>query len=618
MGLDTLIQGTTAYLRLPLLQTPPRTFHFYPHISRPGLLLGSPLSFSATVARIPSVSRCFLKDINIEINQKVAEEQLPQDGHPVVTSCSVSVVQPATEISDTVESLDVPEEDHTYLDNLLTTLPVQSEEEQDLLAATPAHPAGLYALYASFLAGNLVEQIWNFAWPTAVALLHPSLLPVAVVGFVAKLGIFAGGPLVGTLMDSFPRVLAFNSLSAVQTAAQLISAGMIMYALNRVNPAVSSAASLLLQPWFIVLVLAGAVERLTGLASGVAFERDWVVLLAGTNRPIALARANAMLSRVDLLCEIAGASLYGILLAKFNPVTCLKLAAALMICTLPVLIFLVSLTDKLSKGVLERPRHHGTCDKPCNKSELQKPENLVERGLDAIRHGWVQYKTQPVLPASLAYVLLYFNVVLTPGGLMTSFLTQRGLNPSIIGAFSGLCAFMGVAATFMSASLVKRLGILKAGAAGLIFQALLLGIAVAVYWSGSIAQQKSLIFFLFLVVLSRLGHMSYDIVGGQILQTAIPASQANLIGTTEVSMASLAELVMLGVAIIANDVSHFGFLAMLSMAAVAGAAWMYCQWLSNPTKEQRHLFSFDPHFDSSVSNNQQEGIKENVFMPPVQ
>ncbi|KAJ7977855.1 Solute carrier family 40 protein [Quillaja saponaria] len=179
---------------------------------------------------------------------------------------------------------------------------------------------------------------------------------------------------------------------------------------------------------------------------------------------------------------------------------------------------------------------------------------------------------------------------------MTAFLTQRGLHPSIIGAFSGLCAFMGVAATFVSATLVKQFGILKAGAVGLVFQALLLCIAVAVYWSGSMFQQSPLVFFLSLIVLSRLGHMSYDVVGAQILQTGIPSSKANLIGTTEVSVASLAECIMLGVAIIANDVSHFGFLAMLSLLSVVGAAWMFCRWLLNPTDEQRILFSFDPRF----------------------
>lgn len=38
---------------------------------------------------------------------------------------------------------------------------------------------------------------------------------------------------------------------------------------------------------------------------------------------------------------------------------------------------------------------------------------------------------------------------------------QTGVNPSVIGGFSGLCAVMGVAATFLSANLVKRFGILK-------------------------------------------------------------------------------------------------------------------------------------------------------------
>lgn len=57
-------------------------------------------------------------------------------------------------------------------------------------------------------------------------------------------------------------------------------------------------------------------------------------------------------------------------------------------------------------------------------------------------------------------------------------------------------------------------------------------------------------------ILSRLGHMSYDVVGAQILQTGIPSSKANLIGMTEIAVASLVESIMLGVAIIANDLSH--------------------------------------------------------------
>ncbi|KAL0920064.1 hypothetical protein M5K25_009171 [Dendrobium thyrsiflorum] len=176
--------------------------------------------------------------------------------------------------------------------------------------------------------------------------------------------------------------------------------------------------------------------------------------------------------------------------------------------------------------------------------------------------------------------------------------SPMGVSPSIIGGFSGLSAFMGVAATFISATLVEKLGILKAGAAGLVFQSVLLATALGVFCVGSVSSQKPLFFFLLLIVLSRLGHMSYDVVGTQILQTGIPLSKANLIGTTEISIASLAEFAMLGVAIIANDVKHFSFLALLSFSCVVGAAWMFCCWLGNPSDEQRELFSLDPQFQT--------------------
>lgn len=62
-----------------------------------------------------------------------------------------------------------------------------------------------------------------------------------------------------------------------QAVAQLFSAGMIIYALKTVKH--GSTSSIILQPWFILLVMAGATERLAGVALGVAMERDWVVLV---------------------------------------------------------------------------------------------------------------------------------------------------------------------------------------------------------------------------------------------------------------------------------------------------------------------------------------------------
>jgi hypothetical protein len=36
-----------------------------------------------------------------------------------------------------------------------------------------------------------------------------------------------------------------------------------------------------------------------------------------------------------------------------------------------------------------------------------------------------------------------------------------GVNPSLVGLFRGLCALMGFAATFLSASMISKLGVLK-------------------------------------------------------------------------------------------------------------------------------------------------------------
>jgi len=55
-----------------------------------------------------------------------------------------------------------------------------------------------------------------------------------------------------------------------------------------------------------------------------------------------------------------------------------------------------------------------------------------------IRHGWTKYLRQPVLPASLAYVLVCFNVALAPGALMTTFLIHHGTRSSTDAALSPL------------------------------------------------------------------------------------------------------------------------------------------------------------------------------------
>ncbi|KAL6594601.1 hypothetical protein ACP70R_048339 [Stipagrostis hirtigluma subsp. patula] len=462
-----------------------------------------------------------------------------------------------------------------------------------LLGETPAHPAAMNALYAACLAGNVTEQLWNFTWPAAMATLHPSLLPVAVLGFFTKLVVFVAGPLIGDFMSSLPRIPAYRSLTVIQTVAHWVSAAMITYAFTL--PRASTAAALLLRPWFAVLVASTAVDRLSCVSLGVIAERDFVVQLAGAGRPVALARANATLSRVDLLCETAGASMFAVLLSRNDPLTCIRLSCAISLCALPLLIYLGGEMNRLADGIFDQPSpcsiEHSEHRDAATPFSIGKKIQFKE-ALATIRHGWSEYIRQPVLPASLAYVLVCFNVALAPGALMTTFLIHHGVSPSVLGAFGGSSALVGILATFMTPNLVKELGILKAGAAGLIAQSALLGAAVLVYLTGGVSRRggAGLFAFLGLIVLSRLGHMAYSVIGLQVVQTGNPMGKAKLIGATEIAVASLAELAMMAVAVVARDAAHFGCLAALSAASVAAAACLLCAWLANPIDELRKLF----------------------------
>ncbi|KAG2624410.1 solute carrier family 40 member 3, chloroplastic-like isoform X2 [Panicum virgatum] len=476
--------------------------------------------------------------------------------------------------------------------SLLAALPRRDADGDRLLGETAAYPAAMTALYAACLAGNATEQLWNFTWPAAMAALHPSLLPVAVLGFFTKLVVFAAGPLVGELISSLPRIPAYRYLTVIQAAAHWVSAAMIAYAFTL--PRASTAPALLLQPWFAALVASTAVDRLSCVSLGVIAERDFVVQLAGEGRPVALARANATLSRVELLCETAGASIFAVLLSRNDPLTCIRLSCAVSLCALPLLLFLGGAMNRLADGIfdhsaglgsLQRSEHGST-----HTTSAFSIRKKAEEAWATIKHGWTEYLRQPVLPASLAYVLVCFNVALAPGALMTTFLIHHGVSASVLGVFGGSSALMGILATFVVPKLVKELGILKAGAAGLVAQSALLGAAVLVFLTGPVSRQGGLFVFLGLIVASRLGHMAYSVVSLQVVQTGNPVGKAKLIGATEIAVASLAELAMMAVAMVTKDAAHFGWLAALSAASVTVAASLFCAWLANPTDELKRLF----------------------------
>ncbi|CAI5512112.1 unnamed protein product [Closterium sp. Naga37s-1] len=251
--------------------------------------------------------------------------------------------------------------------------------------------------------------------------------------------------------------------------------------------------------WFVVLVLAGAVERITGIASGVAFERDWVILLAGQDNAAALANANAMLRRADLFCDVAGPLVFGWLLSAFSPAVCIRASLATMLLSLPILICLVLLTDRQSNGVLSRPKPPAApllsleppSTEPTSTSSCMDSRGVGRGSSEGATAAGAAgsaadsgASTRSPSPAAgfPSPALLLMSVARAVAAALTGSCRAAG---SVLGmsfrAFRGACAAMGFAATFLSPLLITRLGLLQAGGAALLFQSLVLAASLGVF-----------------------------------------------------------------------------------------------------------------------------------------
>ena len=235
-------------------------------------------------------------------------------------------------------------------------------------------------------------------------------------------------------------------------------------------------------------------------------------------------------------------------------------------------------------------KHAGLDDPPPKVAEslLVRIRSQAAHALD----GWKAYFRQPILPSSLTFVLLFFNVALSPGGLITAFLTAKGLDGTGMAIFRGGCAVMGFTGTWVGKKLIQRHGLLDAGRRALLIQAWFLlaaTIAYAASLSGPIisdaaratvnsAPSIGLVIFSSAVVLSRIGMWSFDMVNAQLFQQHVSQREVASTSAAEMALCSFSELLMLGLAAYVIGPADFRSLIYLSFGAVLAANAVFGNW----------------------------------------
>ncbi|XP_077978935.1 ferroportin-like [Glandiceps talaboti] len=144
-------------------------------------------------------------------------------------------------------------------------------------------------------------RMWTFAISLYLVVIDiGSLRLVAVYGFILCASSLLFGPIIGSWVDKNPRLKVIRLSLLLQNTSLIVSAlvlAMLLFLEGNVKLIWNGVLYYIVI--FIIIILGDAAE-LAGQAEKIAIQKDWVVVLAGTNKA-RLASLNAILLRIDLV-----------------------------------------------------------------------------------------------------------------------------------------------------------------------------------------------------------------------------------------------------------------------------------------------------------------------------
>lgn len=451
-----------------------------------------------------------------------------------------------------------------------------SRQNGDLQAriATFQDASYMKYLYILYFMACLMERTWRFALPVVLSnIAGGGYQAVAILCFMSPLACFLFAPVVGRILDKVNRVAGVWSLLSLQCSSIIFSGCLLIHALQN-SLCITSG------PLFNLILALQMVEKLAAVTSEVAIERDWLTKVCGKENTSVLAHGNSMLRRMDLACDFLGTVTYGWMFDFVGPIGATIYTTSIAICSAPVLYALIFL--KLEDGLRSNSHRDGTTQ-------------MGSGGKFSITfNAWKQYFfNNSMLPSSIVVVLLYFNVALSPGGILTSFLTVKGMNGTSLAIFRGACALMGFVGSYWGKILIEQYGLLVSGRYALASLVVSLGSSVLIFlfglnsWNSDSQTSSHLIVFAVGIVLSRIGLWTFDMVNTQLFQQYADGSQPSATASTEMALCSLSEIFMLGVAAflsIPMD-TFFCLLVGSSYGAIVLGAMIFHTWSKNKEKD---------------------------------
>jgi len=468
-----------------------------------------------------------------------------------------------------------------------------------------------WLLYVSHFFNQFSEQSWQFCLALFLAAFtnNESLILVTSYGLVTYSFVCCFGSSVGRYIDGSNRLVVARQFIGFENLAVLTATFCCYILLSRDQNGAESLYDLKSLLLLAAIHFLGAVAMILDSGFLVAIERDWIVVMSlgacnlrksereltkeeEENVQIAwLSDTNVKMRQIDLSCKILAPAVAGFFIAFFDDGTSKNhgynlRGAALMVGGVNVAALIVEYicTAKIYHAIPDLALS-SVADMATEQEEEEydnkKDGKETENG-DGTKNGKRSmqilddldvYFSQDICWAGFSLALLYLNVALSFGNIMTVYLVWRGISLKAIGLWRGVASAAGLAGTFVYHFMAKRIGLVDLGMISVTFEFLCLAVCY-----GALFVEDNNVFFVMLIAgvcFSRIGLWVFDISVTQLMQLHVPAPVRGLVGGVQQSLNAFFTVIIYIVGLFISDPNNFHIYASVSFAGVVFAAIFY-------------------------------------------
>ena len=403
------------------------------------------------------------------------------------------------------------------------------------------------------------DQAWDFAVPLVLLALMPGELRIAAIYYLlVRLAHVLVFPKLAAVIDRVSRFRAAKLGITLQLVGVVIGAAVIA--------AFSSLGARMEEPSSIgllaALVFGGVLSGLGSSFMDISIAND---LVPSSLAEEELAIFNGRLRQIDLFTEVAAPIAAGLSLLVATP-------------SVPLMgFYLVALWNVISffpEYALLRSIFRARPDLETKTVEV--PRATKASLFAKLTGGWHAFFREPVAPAAIAYALLWLSVLSPHGVLLTAFLKDGWRLPEwSIGLFRGAGAFFGLMATAIFPRVSQKLGVVKGARAFIVFQAVMVVLALACFLSGGWTGQVG---FLCFILASRIGLYGFSLGEMQIRQVGIRPEVRGEVNGFASALTGVATLGLYGAGALLPATGDFVWLVGGSVACVVLGALVFAAW----------------------------------------